>query len=61
MSEDPVSGDQLLRLTYLGIWLAVLPPALLMHRRRGGRLWRDIALWTAVAGAAVPASLMFAP
>jgi predicted aspartyl protease len=56
-----VSEDQVLRLTYLGIWLAVLLPAVILHRRRGGRLWRDIALWTAVAGAAVLAYLMLDP
>ena len=53
--------DQWLRLTYLGIWLAVLLPAVIMHRRHGGRFWRDTALWTAIAGAAVLAYLAFDP
>jgi hypothetical protein len=39
-----LNEDQRIRLTYLGLWLAVLLPAVVMHRRGGGRVWRDIAL-----------------
>jgi hypothetical protein len=56
-----MSEDQWIGVTYLGLWLAVLLPAVIMHRRGGSRIWRDIALWSAVAGVAVVAYLVLGP
>jgi len=56
-----VSEDQWIKFAYLGLWLAVLLPAVVLHRRRGGRVWRDIALWSAIAGAALVAYLALGP
>ncbi|MDP6709514.1 MAG: hypothetical protein QF893_24505 [Alphaproteobacteria bacterium] len=56
-----MSEDQWISMTYLGLWLAVLLPAVIMHRRGGGRVWRDIALWSAIAGVALVAYLVLGP
>jgi hypothetical protein len=41
-----------LRLVYLAGLLVLVLPALFMYRRSGNRLWRDLALWCGIAGAA---------
>lgn len=38
-----------LTLVYLLGYLVLVLPALAMYRRSGSRLWRDIAIWLAVA------------
>lgn len=56
-----MSQEQWVRLLYLAGFLVLVLPALLMYRRRRSRLWRDIALWLAIAAAAMLAYATFGP
>ena len=50
-----------LRLVYFAGFLVLVLPALFLYRRSGRRLWRDIAIWSAVAGIAVLAYVTVGP
>ena len=51
--------SELIRLTYLGLLLAVVAPGIVAWNMREKAIWRNLAIWLAIAAAVALAAKLF--